>query len=136
MRCVMILLIDNAEANATTRSFGVIQDRIIVTAERKKADLLEEQENEYDARARARWWEEKEGTDLVLDHPLTERNERRVSANLAGATQPLGRRAIFLGHDKFVLYLWSPPVTFSSHHSLQRKCLIHVGTLVAAFMSP
>src|SRR5271156_4423851 len=96
----MILLIDNAEANATTRSFGVVQDRIIVTVECKKADSLEEQENEYDARARARWWEEKEGTDLVLDHPLTERNERRVSANLAGATQPLGRRAIFLGHDK------------------------------------
>jgi hypothetical protein len=40
----MILLIENAEANATTRSFGVVQDRIIVTAECKKADLLEEQE--------------------------------------------------------------------------------------------
>lgn len=35
----MILLIDNAEANATTRSFDFVQDRIIVTAERKKADL-------------------------------------------------------------------------------------------------
>jgi hypothetical protein len=56
----MILQIDNAEGNATTRSFGFVQDRIIVTAERKKG-RLEEQENEYDARARARWWEEKEG---------------------------------------------------------------------------
>lgn len=98
--------------NATTRSFGFVQDRIIVTAERKKG-RLEEQENGYDARARARWWEEKEGTDLALDHPLTGRNEQRANAtNLAGSTQPLGRRTIFLGHEKFVMYLWSPPVTF------------------------
>jgi hypothetical protein len=50
----------NAETNATTRSFSFVQDRIIVTAERKKADL-KSKENEYDACAGARVWEEKRG---------------------------------------------------------------------------
>ena len=39
--------------------FGFVQDRIIVTAERKKADLKSKKMS--DARARARWWEEKDG---------------------------------------------------------------------------
>jgi hypothetical protein len=43
---------------------GLVQDRIIVTAERKKADL-KSKENEYDACARSEVWEEKEGTDLA-----------------------------------------------------------------------
>jgi len=34
----MTLRIDNVEVNATTRFFGFVQDRIIVTAERKRAD--------------------------------------------------------------------------------------------------
>jgi hypothetical protein len=95
-----------------------------VTAERKKADL-KSKENEYDACAGARCGKRKRA--LTLPRPPTDGgNEwRPVPTNLAGATQPLGRRTIFLGQ-----YLSSH---ISRHHSLQcKKCLTHVGTLVAA----
>lgn len=59
----MILRIDNAEANATTRFFGFVQDRIIVTAERKKVDLKSKkmsmmpvQERDGGKRKRALTW--------------------------------------------------------------------------------
>jgi hypothetical protein len=98
-----------------------------VTAERKKADL-KSKENEYDACAGARCGKRKRA--LTLPRPPTDgENEwRPVPTNLAGATQPLGRRTIFLGHGNS--YLSSH---ISHHHSLQcKKCLTHVGTLVAA----
>jgi hypothetical protein len=92
----------NVETNATTRSFSFVQDRIIATAERKKGDL-KSKENEYDTSAGARCGKRKEGTDLCLGPPTDGGNEWKASAaNLAGATQPLGRRTIFLGHGQFV----------------------------------
>jgi hypothetical protein len=135
-RCVMIWRIDNVEVNATTRFFGFVQDRIIVTAERKRADqkskkmsMMPVQERDGGKRKRALTW--------PWTTHLTERNEQKASAtNLAGSTQPLGRRTIFLGHNKFCNVSMESSCHIPSYYSLQCKCLTHVGTLVAAFMSP
>jgi hypothetical protein len=60
----MILQIDNAEGNATTRSFGFVQDRIIVTAERKKADLKSKKMSMMPVQERD-GGKRKKGTDLA-----------------------------------------------------------------------
>jgi hypothetical protein len=92
-----------------------------VTAERKKADL-KSKENEYDACAGARCGKRKRA--LTLPRPPTDgENEwRPVPTNLAGATQPLGRRTIFLGHGNSYLssHISSPP--FPSVQKMSHSC--------------
>src|ERR1700722_4390176 len=72
---------------------------------------------------------------LTCPGPPTDGKERTEGQchQFSGATQPLGKRTIFLGHDKFVSMESSCHI--SSHHSLQCKCLTLVGTLATGFMS-
>jgi hypothetical protein len=99
--------------------FDAVRERVIMTAERGKAGLSCKRMIVMAGQSAVE--EEEEGTGL--DHPRATQEQKEPmqagATNLAGATQPLGKRAIFLGHNRS--YLSNPPVTFLASIQLRSK---------------